>query len=184
MKVVGDGTPALSCFLPLGKWRGNVFGRVVYLSVCSVCVSLYCPNLWDPWPRQFIFGTHIHLYSVVRSSSYIEVNGSRSRSQKQRSLSMCRKPLQSEAGESKQSLSYVHNVLYAYIIITIQWSNIMADCGGPSGRVKGVSVCPVRGSSAVDWKAILLFTTRCMLRELRPFMHRMCKHFIEIFIVS
>jgi len=80
--------------LLLTKWSGNVFSHIG-VSVCEEALTLVC------W----------YILSIVRSSLYIKVIGSRSRSQAIK-VSVCHKPLQSQAGECWQSLSYVDNVMY------------------------------------------------------------------------
>ena len=60
-------------------WHGNAFGRICL----SVCLSCSGSNFGKPWPRNFIIGTQFRLFRMSGSCSYIEVIGSRSRSQLQ-----------------------------------------------------------------------------------------------------
>jgi len=75
----------LSC--PGNNLCGNgwgLFSLCVCLFVClfvclSVCLSCSGSNSWKPWPRNFVIGKQV-LFGIFRSSSYIKVIGSRSRS--------------------------------------------------------------------------------------------------------
>ena len=64
--------------------RGNAFGHVC-LSVC-VCLSCSCSKFWKPWPVETSFLVRRQAYKISRSTSYIKVIVSRSRSREQKRL--------------------------------------------------------------------------------------------------
>jgi len=68
----------------------------VCLSVCLFVNALTFESL--DLERSFLGGRYV--FGGYTSSSYMKIIGSRSRSQEQKSVSVCRKSLQSETGES------------------------------------------------------------------------------------